>query len=126
MKTKTQKTEKQEAIKRLQDEIPPGTTIYTVLRHCSASGMQRSIQCLVMRDNQPWDYSWLVKRALGYRLNEKHGGVKIGGCGMDMGFHLVNTLSYCVHGVGRETDTPDQVVARGEARPGYTFGHRWI
>ena len=73
--------------------IKPGDTIFCNLKHVSRSGMYRCISLFVMRDNQPWDISWNAATLLeGY--DERHNGCKAGGCGMDMGFHLVYNLSY--------------------------------
>ena len=29
-----------------------------------------------------------------YKYNKNNGGIRIGGCGMDMGFHVLNNLQY--------------------------------
>lgn len=85
--------ERQEAKERLLGMIHPGDTVYTILRHVSRSGMQRVISLVVMVDGQPMDVSWMAARAIGCRFtNEKHYGIVTGGCGMDMGFHLVYSL----------------------------------
>jgi hypothetical protein len=42
----------------------------------------------------------VVARAVGWRLHTHHDGVKVDGCGMDMGFHLIYTMSQVVHGDG--------------------------
>lgn len=87
------KAERQEAINRLREEIHPGDKIYTILRHRSRSGMQRSIS-LIQIDSEgttrEWDY--LAARAMGDRIDNVNGGIKVSGCGMDMGFHLVYNL----------------------------------
>jgi hypothetical protein len=75
------------------DHVKPGDTLYTTVTHVARSGMSRSIKLFVMENGAPMERSWAASRLLGYSLDEKHGGVKIGGCGMDMGFHLVYTLS---------------------------------
>lgn len=91
--TRKDKAERQEAIARLREEIRPGDKIYTILRHRSRSGMQRSIS-LIQIDAQgtarEWDY--LAARAMGDRIDNVNGGIKVGGCGMDMGFHIVYNL----------------------------------
>lgn len=75
--------------------IKPGMTVYTVLRHCSASGMTRAIGLHAV-DKKSGDIVRLdylaVKLGVG-NFDKKHGGIKIGGCGMDMGFDLVYRLS---------------------------------
>jgi hypothetical protein len=88
---------KQEAITRLHEILKPGDTVQTILRHVSRSGMSRSISPVVNGE----DISYLVV-PLGYRFDKKNGGVKIGGCGMDMGFHLVYNLSWAMFTEGFE------------------------
>lgn len=84
--------EKQEAIEQLRKWLKPGDTVYTVLRHVSRSGMQREISLYVIKDGEPqWLDGWASK-ALGERIGKREGLV-VGGCGMDMGFHLVYNLS---------------------------------
>ena len=98
--TKAQKQERQEAIDKLRTMLSPGDNVYTSVSHVSSSGMQRSIKLYRVDpvgerdDGKPTieDITWLVGRALDYRHDSKHGGLKVGGCGMDMCFHLVYSL----------------------------------
>lgn len=71
--------------------------VYCVLRHVSNSGMSRRIDFYCIRDNRPIWLSYDIARALDYRHSDK-GGLVIGGCGMDMGFHVVYTLSSVLYG----------------------------
>jgi hypothetical protein len=81
--------DKTEAADQLREMLPPGSTARTILRHVSASGMTRWISVVI--DGE--DYSWLAARAMGAKLDPKYGGIKRVGCGMDMGFDLVYSLS---------------------------------
>lgn len=90
----TSKAEKQQAIDSLRSMISAGDTVYTVIRHVARSGMSRSIDMFVMSDGQPFNISYLVARASDRSIDQKNGGIKIGGCGMDMGFSLVYSLSH--------------------------------
>jgi hypothetical protein len=83
---------KQEARKQLRKWLKPGSVVYTVLRHCSASGMSRRIDLFIVRKNQPICISGYAAKVINHPLH-KDGGIVAGGCGMDMGFHLVNNLS---------------------------------
>jgi hypothetical protein len=74
-------------------KIKPGDTVYTIVRHVSRSGMSRNIEAYVMRDNEPVNISTSAATLLESPI-AKDGGVKMGGCGMDMGFALVYGLSY--------------------------------
>lgn len=69
------------------------STAYTVLTHCSASGMSRSIKVLAVRGKDIVNVSWYVADLNGWGWNDKTGSVVVAGCGMDMGFHTVYAMS---------------------------------
>ena len=86
--------EKTEAVKLLKEFVKPGTTVYTVLRKVSSSGMSRQIDCYVIQDGRPRWITGLVAKACGIpRADQGHGPLRVGGCGMDMGFHVVYSLA---------------------------------
>ena len=90
-------------------------TVYTVLRSVSASGMTRHISLKVVdSDGDILDITYLAARALGDKLQERNGfnTLKVNGCGMDMGFHIVYSLS--------------SVLYAGQERAGYKLAQRWI
>ena len=91
--TKAKQSERDEAIVRLRETLKPGATVYTLVTHVARSGMQRSIRLILIQPDGPWDISWLAARVMNDRMDEKNGGIKIGGCGTDMGFSLVYNLS---------------------------------
>ena len=91
MATKTSKAQ-HAALDELRAMLKPGDTVYTSLKHVSRSRIVRVIDLRVMRNNEPLRISWIVAQAIGHNYNDKHEGVKITGCGMDMGFALVYTL----------------------------------
>ena len=70
---------------QLKDAFPKGSTVYLVIRQVSRSGMYRHISCHSVKDSNINHYSY-------------HVGV--GGCGMDMGFHMVYTLASVLYGDG--------------------------
>ena len=102
-KTLTKKQEMEEARndarKRLHTFLDDNPLVYTVLKHVSSSGMTRHISCYCTAINEGTgrsnivDITFYVARLLGYRRNYKDGGLVVGGCGMDMGFHVVYSLS---------------------------------
>ena len=93
--TKAQEKEQEEAKEYLRTLIKPGDTVYTILRHVSRSGMMRIIDPVIMTtDAGPYSITGWTAKALGEPLDRDRWGVKVGGCGMDMGFHLVYNLSY--------------------------------
>lgn len=90
--------EKSEAILRLLEVVKPGDTIYTILRHVSQSGMKRVISLFVIRDNKPIRLDWFISNALGYRYNDVHEGIEVRGFGFDVGYSVVQNLSYRLFG----------------------------
>lgn len=91
-----------DAIGRLKAWLKPGDKVWCILRHRSASGMLRVIQ-IVKMESASERFSYLgynAATALGWRYSREHEGVKVQGCGMDMGFHLVYTLSSVLFGDG--------------------------
>lgn len=118
-------SQRQEALDALRAILKPGDTVYTVLRHRSASGMTRTIALCVIRDNEPrWFTYWLPFIGIGKR-DDKHEGVKVEGCGMDMGFHVVYRLGQELWPDG----TPEpHGIRNGEpdTSGGYALKHRWL
>lgn len=83
-----------EALTKLREMLPPGSTVRTVMRHVSSSGMTRDISPVVVEDGRPVDISYLVVRLdNGWKFSPNNGGIRMGGAGMDMGFALVYALS---------------------------------
>jgi hypothetical protein len=114
---------------------PPGTTVYTDVAHVSRSGMMRHIRAFVIQDKEPFPISAHVARVLGWPLNDgrSYWAVKVGGCGMDMGFHLVNALSYKLHGMkdrgdGAKSENSGRLFTprRGHFCAGYSLSQRWL
>ena len=68
----------------------------------------------------------LAAQLMGYRRDQKHdGGLACGGCGMDLGFHLVYSLGESLWPKG--TRTPHGF-RNGEpdTAGGYALRHEWI
>jgi len=93
--------DKAEAIERLRKLCPPGTTVYNVLRHVSGSGMTRHIASFVKTDyGMQYLSGYMASAGLGNR-NKAGNALVVGGCGMDMGFHIVCNLGYMLYGIGK-------------------------
>jgi hypothetical protein len=118
--TKLQKAEQEAARDDLRAILPAGSTVYTVLRHVSASGMSRNLDCYALAtdsDGKAWirRITWQVCKATGHRYNRRAEALTITGCGMDMGFAVVNDLSmglYC----------PERYTHQGA----YALRHEWL
>jgi len=88
-------TVKQEAAQELGNILKDikADTIYTVIRHVSPSGMSREISVRMIDAGRIISLDWLVSNALGIKIG-KHNGLVVKGCGMDMGFHLVEKINH--------------------------------
>lgn len=122
---KQSEREKMEAKERLLEILKPGMQIYTVLTHVSTSGMSRSIQLKIVQDGDICDITYYAARAMGDKIDAKHGGIKIGGCGMDMGFALVYDLGRTLwpHGTPEPHGTRNSEI---DNDGGYALKQRWI
>lgn len=105
----TKQTQQAEAIARLRALLPPGSKVHTVLRHVSRSGMSRSIDCYLLKDSDRVWLSRLIHKATGISWDNGRECLKMGGCGMDMGFAIVSDLSYTLY--------PDSFECIGEGCP---------
>lgn len=86
-------TEINETKKQLLSILGDNRTIYTSIKRVSSSGMSRHIALYIAKDNEIIDITWYAIKILGWKRNADTGGLVVGGCGMDMGFHTVYTLS---------------------------------
>ena len=96
MSTATIKQDQEHAVERLLSfYLKEGDRVYTVVRHVSASGMSRDLSLYIARDGEIMNITYYAAHALGWRLVERNGyrALRVSGCGMDMGFHTVYTLS---------------------------------
>ena len=135
--TKAQTSERAEAIEQLRGHFKPGDTAFTILRSVSRSGMSREISVVTTFDGKPWtgNLDWLVATATRSKLGER--GVKVGGCGMDMGFHLIYSLSHALYSdgfdcVGAICPSNDHSNGDRHYEPhhhsdgGYAISQRWL
>src|SRR3990167_10460617 len=101
--SKASDRERESAKDDLRKLLKPGDTVYTVLRHVSRSGMRRGIDCYRMNDGgDPSWLSYMISKAVGIPFNKKRDCLNVGGCGMDMGFHVVYELSHALYPDGFE------------------------
>lgn len=147
----TKQAEREEARTKLRAMLPPGSTVYTILRHVSRSGMLRCVSVVIQEADGPNDVTWLAARALGEKINNRHDGINMSGCGMDMGFALVYNLASVLypdgfgcagagcpsndHSNGDRDYTPHPGCGKPDRRGhrdhwhasgGYALRHRWL
>lgn len=102
--------EKSEQLENLKMWFPEGSTVYTILRKVAPSGMSRNISVLSIALGDPsqaekeatiYHPNYAVSVVLGLPLVSGFSdSVRINGCGMDMGFALVNDLARTLYGSG--------------------------
>ena len=105
-KQQIKEQEKQEALDNLRKIMPEGSTVFTILRKVSQSGMSRNISLVLFKDTGERQYTlhpnYLASKLLEWKLVDEfgHSAIRVSGCGMDMGFHLVYTLGQILYGDG--------------------------
>lgn len=136
------KADQQEAYDNLREVLSPGDTLHTVLRHVSKSGMTRWIDVYKIEDGEMRFLSFWVSDLLDYPMSDKHQGVKVGGCGMDMGFHLVYNVSRALFASGYDciqdeengvrcpsnhhVNARNRTKSKDQHTDGYAISHKWI
>ncbi len=126
--------EKNDAIAYLRMILPPGSRFYTTVTHVSRSGMSRRINAYATVEGEIVRISHYVARAIGEKTHASDCAIIMGGCGMDMGYHLAMCVSYAIH--GNKTVGADALVASEKGRPfeptaeqyrsGYSLRHSWL
>ena len=121
MPTKAQIQERDEAratlrelVEQSQKRRDGSPVIYTFLRHVSKSGMSRDITLkIVDGDGTLRDITYTAALAIGEKPRDNYGRrvIRVHGCGMDMGFHLVYSVSHALYD--------------GQERAGYVISHEW-
>lgn len=133
--TKAQAAERDASIAYLCDVLPPGTRVYTKLISVSRSGMSRVISVHVVIDGVIVNITHHVARAIDYTLTKSGPiGLKVPGCGMDMGYHVVHNLSYALHGmtdkplgaIKPHASAPCETAPETPYRAGYTLRQEWL
>lgn len=101
--------EREESRQELLKILRPGDRVYSVIRSVARSGMSRTIDFYAMqvddRDGKPFPryLTGYIADVLDYRRDD-HGALKVGGCGMDMCFHVVYNVGRALW--PRGTDKP--------------------
>ena len=108
----------------LRKLIIPGQTVYCTLRSVSSSGMSRRISLHIIENGTLRSIDSLAADATDTAHSDK-GGLIVGGCGMDMGFHIVYTLGYALWPNG--TPAPHGVRnGAPDTNGGYALKSEWV
>ena len=78
-------------------KLKPGDTIYTITRHVSRSGMMRRISAFVVKNGRLESIDWNIEKLGLFKRHKTEEGLVVGGCGMDMHFHVVHTLGRALY-----------------------------
>ena len=93
--------EREEEVALLRKRLRAGLTIYTCLRSVSSSGMSRTLDLYYVEKGEIVRITWSAAKALRWNYDRRKEALRVQGCGMDMGFHTVYTLSYYLFGNSR-------------------------
>lgn len=96
-KQDAQKAEREEKKEELRKYCPKGSTVYGIVRDVSRSGMQRRISFYAIKDNRPIFLDGMIANLLDYKRSNREEGIIVGGCGMDMCFHVVHSLAHSLY-----------------------------
>ena len=138
---------KEEARRKLKELLPPGSTVYTILKHVSRSGMLRVIDMAIVQDDQTTSIPYGLLEDVGFfeyfPIDKNEQGFRATGAGMDMGFDMVYNLSVMIYDKGfacigyenkphgqrcpasdhHNEDDQDKTVHKSG---GYALRHRWM
>jgi hypothetical protein len=124
--TKAKQADQEEAIATLRELLAEHevVTLWCNLKQVASSGMSRVISLhFVDKQGGIRNISHLAHRILAWRYNDRHEGLSVSGCGMDMGFHTVYELSSALY---NGQDRPGYLPSRPGGSTGYWLEHRWI
>ena len=112
---------KAQAFKKLHKVLKPRDTVYCILRNVSRSGMSRQIDFYTKRMEC---ISRDVADLLEYQTTSNH-ALKVGGCGMDMGFSVVYNLGAVMwpNGTKKPHGTRN---GEPDSAGGYALKHKWV
>jgi hypothetical protein len=89
---KVSKEDKDSALGVLKSLLVKGDRVYGIVRSVARSGMSRTIDFYILKDNQPVYLTTYMSVVLSIP-QAKNGALRVAGCGMDMIFATVYELS---------------------------------
>jgi|TARA_A100000172_G_C2999787_1_gene95850 hypothetical protein len=90
----------------LKEMFPKGSTAYTTVTKVAPSGLSRHIKVVAPFESSSnkqirlSNQSYNIAKFLDWTYKDNTNSVFVGGCGMDMGFHLIYTLSSVLYDDG--------------------------
>ena len=98
--SKRSQVEREQATESLREVLPEGTTVYSIVTKVAPSGMSRHIRFKYVKDGRILDATTRIGVALDYPYKDDTHSLFVRGCGMDMGYHVVEGLSFRLYGIG--------------------------
>ena len=92
--------ERDEAVAYLRKKLRPGTTVYTVLRSVSASGMSRCLDLYCVHQGEIIRLTWSAAKALDQTYDSRRQALRVAGCGFDVGHDAAYSLGLALFGDG--------------------------
>lgn len=94
------KSDEQHAEEMLRRFCPAGSKIKGVVTNVARSGMSRSIRFFVVSDGEMQEITgYICTLGIAGAVFTRH-GARVPGCGMDMIFHTIHSLSYRLYNDG--------------------------
>lgn len=130
--------ERKEATQYLKNLIKPNQIIYTILTKVSTSGTYRHIKVMIVNDGKIKNISWSIAKAGIGTYKDNTGSIGVSGGGMDMGYHIIHSLSSMLWPDGFDClgqgkcPSNDHVNGDRDYTPhnhkdgGYMLGHEWL
>ena len=128
--------ERRDALEQLLELISPGDVVYTSVKYTTRSALSRTIDLILIRENMPIRLAYYAARAVGLAYDDRRGGVRVSGWGLDMGFTLVYNLGRALWPSGFECLGPtcpsnehhgNQVLSQNRhVDAGYALIQRWM
>lgn len=119
--------DQQESLTILRELLPPGSTVFAIVRSVARSGMSRRIDFYCQQNDPLYgqDMRWITPHMVrlgvfdeshaSWRKQGDHAGARINGCGMDMVFEATYRLGRKLY--------PEGFPVEGRGRNGDTSGH---
>lgn len=110
-------------LKELRKILKPNSTVYTVLRSVSKSGLSREISAFAIQKGKLRNLDCLIADAIGHAVGNQ--GIKMNGCGMDAGFALVYSIGSALWQKG--TAKPHGMRnGKPDRGGGYALKQQWV
>ena len=129
---KYSKKDTENELEYLRSILKPGSKVYTTVKSVAKSGMSRTMTLHVVLDGEIRSITYSAAVVLADPL-QKDGTIRVNGCGMDMGFHIVYCLSRRLFPDGFIPAEAGKQYGRNRAPAteldkdgGYALEQRWI